>query len=62
MPPAGLETAVPKGVQSQTKALDRSATGIGELLHDVYICYVSAIFHATLPEPLSAGLDALYGT
>jgi hypothetical protein len=37
MPSAGLETAVPPGVQSQTKTLDRAASGIGELLHDAYI-------------------------
>jgi len=37
MHPAGLETAISPSVYSQTKALDRVATGIGELLHDAYI-------------------------
>ena len=31
MPPAGFEPAIPAGERLQTHALDRSATGIGDL-------------------------------
>ena len=33
MPPAGFEPAIPAGDRLQTHALDRSASGIGILLH-----------------------------
>ena len=38
MPPAGFESKIPASEWPQTHALDRAATGIGQVLFTVFNC------------------------
>jgi hypothetical protein len=44
MPPAGFESTIPISERSQTHALDRAATGIG----DKFIAYLFTRLHGTI--------------
>ena len=60
MPPAGFEPTIPTSEQSQTHALDRTATGIGTFPHIMCNIQLPRVIQGTVSNPveLSDMLDS----